>query len=61
MRTSSEEDRNFKNSVIPNSLLEDTIDWIGGNLKLEQVFPEDVLTAWAIDWAENNDYIKKEE
>lgn len=51
------EDHDFKEALIPNSLLDDAIAWIAKNLNPEEVFDEKVLGEWATE----NGYISKEE
>lgn len=50
-----QESRKFIESVVPTGLLEDAIDWIRNNMKPRDVFEVSDLT----DWAEDNDFIKK--
>lgn len=49
------QEKEFINSVISTSLLDDAISWIKDNLK-----PDDVFNAGDLEnWAEDNGYIKK--
>ena len=43
------DDKYFKEAVIPNSLLDDAIDWIRTNLKPEDVFDKKQLEEWTRD------------
>ncbi len=51
-----QQDRNFISSVISNTLLEDSIEWIKENMNPEDVFSDAQLEAWAKDYW-NIDYI----
>lgn len=55
--TTSQQDKNFIYNVIPDDLLEQSIDWIKENLSPEEVFDEKQLE----DWAEQNRYKKEGE
>ena len=46
--TTGIQDRDFIGSVIPSSLLEQAIEWIASNLNPEDVFPDNVLSEWAL-------------
>lgn len=73
MSTSTKQDNYFRDSLIPNSLLEDAIYWIRSNMSPTDVFPEKELLSWAADfepsdvfkestlqdWAENNGYTRE--
>tara|TARA_R110000824_G_scaffold526_1_gene3308 strand:+ start:1088 stop:1261 length:174 start_codon:yes stop_codon:yes gene_type:complete len=50
--TTHTQDKEFINSVIGSSLLEEAIQWIQSNMGPEDVFSEDDLA----DWAESNGY-----
>lgn len=55
--TTASENANFIDNVIENSLLENSIEWIGNNMAPEDVFePKDLE-----NWAEGNGYVKGEE
>jgi len=56
MITSGDENE-FKNMVVPDSLLEDAVEWIKSSLSPDDVFPKDEL----VIWAENNGFIKEED
>lgn len=43
------QDSNFLNAVLPNNLLEDSIEWIGSNMNPEEVFDEKELRYWALN------------
>jgi len=73
MATTPKEDAAFRDSLIPNDLLEYAIEWIRSNLSPDQVFEEKILLDFASnydpgdvfnsgslsDWAENNGYVKE--
>jgi len=48
MATTSRQDRDFLDSVISSSLLEDALFWIEKNMEPADVFSEKVLEAWAV-------------
>lgn len=45
--TTSKQDAEFVDSIIPNRLLEASIEWIGNNLSPEDVFIKETLESWA--------------
>ena len=45
--STAQQDRNFISSVISNTLLEDSIEWIKENMNPEDVFSDAQLEAWA--------------
>jgi hypothetical protein len=51
--TSFDQDKDFKKAVVidnlPDSLLQDAIDWISKNLDPEDVFDKEKLSDWASD------------
>ena len=49
--TTAKQDRDFISAMVSDSLLEDSIEWIGSNMNPEDVFTEEQLR----DWAENNE------
>ncbi len=49
MSTSVHQDKEFLTAVLPNSLLESAIDWIGKNMNPGDVFAEADLRQWARD------------
>jgi hypothetical protein len=53
MSTSSKQDYEFREALIPKSLLEDAIAWIAANLTPTDVFEKAVLE----EWAEDNGYV----
>lgn len=53
MSTSSKQDYEFREALIPKSLLEDAIEWIITNLTPEDVFNKKQLE----EWAEDNGYV----
>lgn len=55
--TSLQQDRNFKEAVIPDSLLEQAIAWISSSLSPEDVFTDKQLA----EWATTNGYTEKTE
>jgi len=73
MPTSAKQDNDFRDALISKNLLEEAIDWIKGNMKIDEVFdekeilayannydPEDVHTVSSLEsWAESNGYIKQ--
>jgi len=73
MSTTATQDREFRESIISSSLLEDAIEWIKQNMSIDEVFGEKEGLAWASNydpegvfqvselesWAENNGYIKE--
>jgi hypothetical protein len=48
MATTVKQDKDFTDRVIPGSLLEDAIDWIGANMNPDDVFDQKSLDAWAL-------------
>ena len=56
--TNITQDRNFRDELIPTSLLDDAITWIKNNLSPNDVFSEDTLIQWAND---NNLFYPKED
>jgi hypothetical protein len=52
--TTSRQDKEFVESVISRTLLEDAIDWIKSNMSPGDVFSDSDLA----DWADSNGYIK---
>lgn len=50
------QDNAFIAAIIPSSILDDSITWIGDNLKPDDVFDEKELD----DWATSNRYEKKD-
>jgi len=46
--TTKREDREFSESIIPDTLLELSLDWISSHMKPEDVFDEKDLADWAI-------------
>jgi len=56
MATTSKQDQDFLESVIPHTLLEEAIEWIASNLDPEDVFSENDLSCWA----ENNGFVEEE-
>jgi hypothetical protein len=56
MRTSVAQDRDFINSIISSSLLEETIDYIKSNFSMEDIYGVEALE----EWAKENDYIKED-
>lgn len=51
--------RDFHSLIISNLNLttEEILDWVVSNYYVDDVYPDDVLSQWAID----NGYVKKEE
>lgn len=45
--TTSKQDADFVETIIPNRLLESAIEWIGNNLPPEDVFIKETLESWA--------------
>jgi hypothetical protein len=60
MITRREKDE-FRDAMVPVSLLQEAIEWISTNMEVEDVFPLAVLVPWAKDWAEENGYVKEED
>jgi hypothetical protein len=54
MRTSVNQDRDFINSVISSSLLEEAVDYIKNNFSMEDIYGIEALE----EWAKENDYAK---
>ena len=52
MATSVQQDKNFRDTLIPSNILEDAIQWIQDNMEPEDVFTKDQLN----DWATENNY-----
>jgi len=46
MAVPSKHNRDFKDSLISDSLLDDAIRWIGRNLVPDEVFESEVLDEW---------------
>ena len=46
MAVPGKHNRDFKDSLISDSLLDDAIRWIGQNLDPDEVFEKDVLDEW---------------
>lgn len=55
--TTLNEDADFIKAMISKTLLEEAADYIAGNFKPEDVYPEQKLRDWAID----NGFVEKEE
>jgi hypothetical protein len=55
--SSFNQDRDFRDALIPNNLLEEAIAWIAKNMSPDYVFDEKTLDAWASD----NGYVIPEE
>ena len=53
--TTPTQDREFIRQIFPDTLLEEAIEWIRGNLNPEEVFSERDLEVWA----ENNGFEKE--
>lgn len=47
--TTFKQDQKFMKDMIPQSFLEDAIDWIKNNMNPEDVFPPSDLEIWAKD------------
>lgn len=47
--TTLTQDRQFRDSVIASTLLDESIAWINDNLTPDEVFDEDLLRQWALD------------
>jgi len=47
--TTAKEDKDFKDAMIDNDLLEKAIEWIGNHIEPDEVFSEDQLEKWAHD------------
>lgn len=45
--TTSRQDADFIETIIPQRLLESAIEWIGNNLSPEDVFIKETLESWA--------------
>lgn len=43
------QDKEFRDSVIAITLLDEAIEWINDNLTPDEVFDEDKLRQWALD------------
>lgn len=56
MGTSSKQDRDFVDSLINSTLLEEAIAWIASNMEPEDVFSDTDLRHWAVD----NGYVEDE-
>jgi len=54
--TTSKQDADFIDSIIPNRLLEAAIEWIGNNMSPEDVFKKESLE----DWSGNNSSLNDE-
>jgi len=55
--TTSKEDSDFISEVISQTLLEESMQWIGDNLNPEEVFSERKLAEWATE----NGFVEGEE
>jgi len=53
--TTKKQEEAFLSTLLPNSLLDEAIDWIASNLNPEDVFSDNSLEVWA----ENNGYTKE--
>lgn len=53
----SRKEKDFIESVVCSSLLEESVDWIQSNLEPEEVFDKEELE----EWAENNGYVKEDD
>lgn len=49
MATTTKQDRDFIDNVVPALLLESAIEWIRLNMSPEDVFSESDLEEWALD------------
>ena len=47
--TTVRQDSEFKDAIVPSSLLEEAIEWIKSNMEPEDVFNDDDLKTWAED------------
>lgn len=56
MKYTQQKQDDFIRNVLPQSFLEDCIDWVVSTFHVEDVYPEDELHAWA----KENGYIIKE-
>ena len=54
--TTPKQDKEFVETVISTTLLEDAIEWISRNMNPEDVFKENDLETWA----ESNGYVKED-
>jgi hypothetical protein len=54
MRTTSQQNRQFAESILPTWPLDEAIEWINSNMEPGDVFTEDKLE----EWAENNGFTK---
>lgn len=54
MATSSYQDRSFIDSVVSNTLLEESIEWIASNLSPGDVFDASEVESWVIDYVKSN-------
>jgi hypothetical protein len=57
MGTSASQDREFRESVISTTLLEESMEWIAYHLSPEDVYSEEQLARWASEngWKEDTD------
>lgn len=58
IRTTTSQDKEFINEVLPWNLLEVSMQYIADNFEPEEVFGDKRMKEFAQDWAENNGYIK---
>lgn len=49
MSTSSQQDRNFINDVIPGDLLESAIEWVKSNLDIDIVYDRKAIIEWVAE------------
>jgi predicted nucleic acid-binding Zn-ribbon protein len=57
--TTSKQDREFIETVVSSSLLDMSIGWIGSNLSPSDVFSNEALEQWAVDFSSLADEISK--
>lgn len=50
-----EQNKQFVKDVLPNNLLDETIDWITNNLSIGDVFDEDVIVQYVAETSDVDD------
>lgn len=55
------ENKDFVSAILNKYPLDGAIEWIKVNMCPEDIFDEGQLKSWAKDWAEDNNFIFKEE
>jgi hypothetical protein len=59
--TSHYQDKAFINDLFPSNLLEQAMQFIANNFEPEDIFGNERMDKWAVQWADANGYIEEEE